>query len=132
MFALGDYVGMHWYMCPCDGVHVPVNVNQLTRRINQVQSVEKRYLIGGTDIYTTTSSNFDGYGFALNSHASNNFSDYEEFTARNYLHDTNNGLIGLPLTVSRSEEHTSELQSLMRLSYAVFYLKTTNSNLHKK
>src|SRR3546814_12879143 len=84
MFALGDYVGMHWYMCPCDGVHVPVNVNQLTRRINQVQSVEKRYLIGGTDIYTTTSSNFDGYGFALNSHASNNFSDYEEFTARTY------------------------------------------------
>src|SRR3546814_10697214 len=26
---------------------------------------------------------------------------------------------------SRSEEHTSELQSLMRLSYAVFCLKTT-------
>src|SRR3546814_16676310 len=100
MFGPGDYVGMHWYMCPCEGVHVPVNVNQLTRRINQVQSVEKRYLIGGTDIYTTTSSNFDGYGFALNSHASNNFSDYEEFTARTYLHDTNNGLIGLPLTVS--------------------------------
>src|SRR3546814_6638317 len=46
MFALGDYVGMHWYMCPCDGVHVPVNVNQLTRRINQVQSEEKRYMIG--------------------------------------------------------------------------------------
>src|SRR3546814_2522109 len=30
---------------------------------------------------------------------------------------------------SRSEEHTSELQSLMRISYAVFCLKkTTNSN----
>src|SRR3546814_3618492 len=27
----------------------------------------------------------------------------------------------------RSEEHTSELQSLMRISYAVFCLKTTNS-----
>src|SRR3546814_5563516 len=25
--------------------------------------------------------------------------------------------------IARSEEHTSELQSLMRLSYAVFYLK---------
>src|SRR3546814_8549218 len=87
-------------MCPCDGVHVPVNVNQLTRRINQVQSVEKRYLIGGTDIYTTTSSNFDGYGFVLHHHASNNFSDYEEFTARTYLHDTNNGLIRLPFKVS--------------------------------
>src|SRR3546814_5477405 len=28
------------------------------------------------------------------------------------------------LEVSRSEEHTSELQSLMRISYAVFCLKT--------
>src|SRR3546814_6598444 len=32
-------------------------------------------------------------------------------------------LIGV---VDRSEEHTSELQSLMRISYAVFCLKTTN------
>src|SRR3546814_5995366 len=30
------------------------------------------------------------------------------------------------LTLSRSEEHTSELQSLMRLSYAVFCLKKKN------
>src|SRR3546814_7113289 len=29
------------------------------------------------------------------------------------------------LSPSRSEEHTSELQSLMRISYAVFCLKTT-------
>src|SRR3546814_9898160 len=28
----------------------------------------------------------------------------------------------------RSEEHTSELQSLMRISYAVFCLKTTTTN----
>src|SRR3546814_5827044 len=33
---------------------------------------------------------------------------------------------------SRSEEHTSELQSLMRISYAVFCLKKkkTNTNMH--
>src|SRR3546814_3803340 len=30
----------------------------------------------------------------------------------------------------RSEEHTSELQSLMRSSYAVFCLKKKNKNLH--
>src|SRR3546814_8865571 len=30
--------------------------------------------------------------------------------------------------VVRSEEHTSELQSLMRISYAVFCLKTKNSD----
>src|SRR3546814_7924059 len=30
----------------------------------------------------------------------------------------------------RSEEHTSELQSLMRISYAVFCLKKKNNTLH--
>src|SRR3546814_9467255 len=30
--------------------------------------------------------------------------------------------------LARSEEHTSELQSLMRISYAVFCLKKTTSN----
>src|SRR3546814_5832051 len=29
----------------------------------------------------------------------------------------------------RSEEHTSELQSLMRISYAVYCLKTTTTNI---
>src|SRR3546814_9774574 len=33
---------------------------------------------------------------------------------------------------SRSEEHTSELQSLMRISYAVFSLKTKKLNNHIK
>src|SRR3546814_6607012 len=31
---------------------------------------------------------------------------------------------------ARSEEHTSELQSLMRISYAVFCLKKKNQNTH--
>src|SRR3546814_1720347 len=37
-----------------------------------------------------------------------------------------------PCTDSRSEEHTSELQSLMRNSYAVFCLKKTNKNHSKR
>src|SRR3546814_6352960 len=32
----------------------------------------------------------------------------------------------------RSEEHTSELQSLMRISYAVFCLKNKKKNIYKK
>src|SRR3546814_4640077 len=35
-------------------------------------------------------------------------------------------------TSSRSEEHTSELQSLMRTSYAVFCLKKKNCKLQKQ
>src|SRR3546814_5672314 len=34
--------------------------------------------------------------------------------------------MNLPAELRRSEEHTSELQSLMRISYAVFCLKKTN------
>src|SRR3546814_8889844 len=33
--------------------------------------------------------------------------------------------------VERSEEHTSELQSLMRISYAVFCLQTKNKKLYR-
>src|SRR3546814_2806458 len=33
-------------------------------------------------------------------------------------------------TAFRSEEHTSELQSLMRISYAVFCLKKKKKNIH--
>src|SRR3546814_7339254 len=33
---------------------------------------------------------------------------------------------------NRSEEHTSELQSLMRISYAVFCLKKKNKDTYKK
>src|SRR3546814_2110627 len=35
-----------------------------------------------------------------------------------------------PIFESRSEEHTSELQSLMRISYAVFCLKKKKTNIH--
>src|SRR3546814_10654826 len=38
-------------------------------------------------------------------------------------------LVAAVVVISRSEEHTSELQSLMRISYAVFCLKKTNINI---
>src|SRR3546814_8376203 len=38
--------------------------------------------------------------------------------------------LGQPSDWTRSEEHTSELQSLMRISYAVFCLKKKNNNNH--
>src|SRR3546814_3025820 len=36
----------------------------------------------------------------------------------------------VPLVPDRSEEHTSELQSLMRISYAVFCLKKKTDNIN--
>src|SRR3546814_2117198 len=47
----------------------------------------------------------------------------------NYCHGHD---VGAPAR-TRSEEHTSELQSLMRISYAVFCLKKKNTNkLHSR
>src|SRR3546814_4115999 len=40
-------------------------------------------------------------------------------------------VMALPFDL-RSEEHTSELQSLMRISYAVFCLKKKNNHNHSK
>src|SRR3546814_3061897 len=41
--------------------------------------------------------------------------------------------VGAPAHLERSEEHTSELQSLMRISYAVFCLKKKKThNIHRK
>src|SRR3546814_5064784 len=39
------------------------------------------------------------------------------------LHSARPAVVEAALRVDRSEEHTSELQSLMRISYAVFCLK---------
>src|SRR3546814_6731137 len=39
--------------------------------------------------------------------------------------------LGTPVEIDRSEEHTSELQSLMRISYAVFCLKKKTYLKHK-
>src|SRR3546814_4798102 len=38
------------------------------------------------------------------------------------------GIVGVNTGIIRSEEHTSELQSLMRISYAVFCLKKKKNN----
>src|SRR3546814_8061762 len=39
-------------------------------------------------------------------------------------------IVGVSPNLLRSEEHTSELQSLMRISYAVFCLKKKNHTTH--
>src|SRR3546814_1625513 len=41
------------------------------------------------------------------------------------------GVLHQPAAPQRSEEHTSELQSLMRISYAVFCLKKKTNHFHR-
>src|SRR3546814_5803848 len=54
--------------------------------------------------------------------------DVREVRARGCVEATRSRL---QVRRNRSEEHTSELQSLMRISYAVFCLKKKNRNQHK-
>src|SRR3546814_8702005 len=71
----------------------------------------------------------DGAGLGLNARAaliSRGFAEMTRFgLARGAQAETLAGLAGLG---DRSEEHTSELQSLMRISYAVFCMKKKKSN----
>src|SRR3546814_9373885 len=46
------------------------------------------------------------------------------------LSDHNNRCLSSADVPLRSEEHTSELQSLMRISYAVFCLKNKQNKIH--
>src|SRR3546814_3390881 len=46
--------------------------------------------------------------------------------------DQRDGWLQLSEAPGRSEEHTSELQSLMRISYAVFCLKKKKKEQHKR
>src|SRR3546814_4523123 len=48
-----------------------------------------------------------------------------------FLDATYDFFTGAKLLKGRSEEHTYELQSLMRISYAVFCLKKKNIKIHK-
>src|SRR3546814_3875270 len=52
-------------------------------------------------------------------------------TASGYAADDSRDAKGGDVTIARSEEHTSELQSLMRNSYAVFCLNKKNKNKDK-
>src|SRR3546814_2552010 len=53
------------------------------------------------------------------------------FAKSNYGFEQGMRLMQQALEQVRSEEHTSELQSLMRTSYAVFCLKTKNTTNNK-
>src|SRR3546814_7615697 len=94
------------------------------RRLTQLFAVESVALVPERED-DEIHSDFDGYG---------------DDPAKTFTQAPQNGLI-LPGMVTqiddensvsvRSEEHTSELQSLMRISYAVFCLKKKNIIIRK-
>src|SRR3546814_10841068 len=66
-----------------------------------------------------------GIGDADRQHRAQKHQAAEKHSSRcNFVHDLST-LAGYSATCERSEEHTSELPSLMRTSYSVFRLKKT-------
>src|SRR3546814_1996797 len=101
--------------------------------------VEARFGWGDRDLYDQAAARFDAEGVAGNarSFVAEKLAERDERHRRmgdsRYVVEPNvkegkGGLRDLH-TLFRSEEHTSELQSLMRISYAVFCLKKKNHNL---
>src|SRR3546814_10522779 len=67
--------------------------------------------------------------FLVNSYYNGQISGQEE---RNAYLQTQISQVDTKIKEIRSEEHTSELQSLMRISYAVFCLKKKKTQQHHK
>src|SRR3546814_5647779 len=88
--------------------NVPVSVSVLSSSLlsdNRVSSLEQLSQVSPS-IGFSNSANTRGQGLSIRGIGTFNFSD----------------------GVERSEEHTSELQSLMRISYSVFCLKKKKTN----
>src|SRR3546814_10233750 len=58
--------------------------------------------------------------------------DIKVHTAYGETYDFEHVLLNSVQKMSRSEEHTSELQSLMRISYTVFFFKKKTTHLAPK
>src|SRR3546814_2960549 len=86
--------------------------------------------------YTTLFRSVDDRAAALRIHDAQRFLAAEESAAQIDVHHAIPEIFGdverfaapRACSLSRSEEHTSELQSLMCISYAVFCLKKKNKN----
>src|SRR3546814_7579355 len=93
--------------------------------------MEKRDLTGVEALFAPDGQIFESGGVEGNfahyrdHHLGPELKEFKSFTFRNYkISVRSEGDVAIATeTYSRSEEHTSELQSLMRISYAVFCLK---------
>src|SRR3546814_8471904 len=89
---------------------------------------------GDVDAFTPTPGAFEAFADAVTAGGRQAYTEYRGAAAiRAELAKRLADFTGAPvsaengLILTRSEEHTSELQSLMRISYAVFCLKKKNN-----
>src|SRR3546814_1638420 len=93
-----------------------------------------------TGVYYNTCAVIDADGSYLGKYRKTHIPQVAGFYEKFFFKPGNSGWpvfqtayckLGVYICYDRSEEHTSELQSLMRISYAVFCLKKKNNRLLK-
>src|SRR3546814_13891994 len=92
-----------------------------------IHLIERRFLPGRIISRYARCEGFDGCLQRVDVHADGDRADHLPGRRVDDRHGDLR-LEGLGRLVHRSEEHTSELQSLMRISYAVFCLKKKNKH----
>src|SRR3546814_3632150 len=98
------------------------NLNRTVKNLQQVMS----------QISTLEKSMYAGAGGVRQLNQAQQFGKSTEAAARFAGTVKNAGTAVEAVGARRSEEHTSELQSLMRISYAVFCLKKKNKDQHRR
>src|SRR3546814_8157225 len=98
-------------------------------RIGGVEASDGSFIEGDEKIDGGPSVVFDAVAILLSDEGAKLLS--KESTARDFAADAFAHLKFIAHSPARSEEHTSELQSLMRISYAVFCLKKKKKTNHK-
>src|SRR3546814_4951115 len=88
--------------------------------VTQVSGANSTATVTGT-VYGDVYSEASGSSFASQNVAVS--TDSRDAAGTGSVVNSSNNSFNVSSTGGRSEEHTSELQSLMRISYAVFFLK---------
>src|SRR3546814_10292078 len=93
---------------------------------DEAQYLMQSYLVAGYKLTPPSPTFLDARDALLAAVRANDEQDFQSFVTAFAKRGMGAGAIAPDRFDDRSEEHTSELQSLMRISYAVFCLKKKN------
>src|SRR3546814_1911432 len=104
---------------------IVLRINDSFMLLSPHKNLGKRSVVAGQSL---AENNYISKSGALGAAVNNFLGSYATQSVQYDVEDPPTGYDTGPGVFRRSEEHTSELQSLMRISYAVFCLKKKTNN----